>query len=281
MSVQEKMIPGRALLKLLRQDYKVITNTAPPKVSEQKPQILVEDNRQVKIPACYYVATSVDGLISDASGGVDWLRPFFEIDYGFHGFLNSIDTVLMGRRTYERLLNSTKTNPYEGKRFVVLSHLRSNGPHADLFWSGPLRGLMVRLEAMGSKSIWIVGGGSVAGTFLESGLLDEVQQFVMPLVLGSGTPLFGPVREMIPLHLKTSRSFSNGVLQLHYITDEGRSEVAVVEAAVGVVQSNGGVTAPGSEVPREVEAVCPPQTQSRPRATNGRKVRSQQTAAAS
>ena len=281
MSVQEKMIPGRALLKLLRQDYKVTTNIAPPKVSEQIPQTLVEDTRQVKIPACYYVATSVDGLISDANGSVDWLRPFFEIDYGFHGFLNSIDTVVMGRRTYERLLNSTKTNPYEGKRFVVLSHMRSNGPHADLFWSGPLRGLMARLEAMGSKSIWIVGGGSVAGTFLESGLLDEVQQFVMPLVLGSGTPLFGPVRETVPLYLKTSRSFPNGVLQLHYSTDEGRPELAVVETAVAVVQSNGGVTAPGIEVPREVEAACPPQSQSRARAASGRKTRAQQAAASS
>lgn len=172
---------------------------------------------EVKIPACYYVSTSADGLIADSNGSVDWLKPFFDVDYGFHDFLDSIDTVVMGRRTYDRLLNVSRANPYEGKHFVVLSHSRSSGPHADLFWQGHLRGLMLRLDAIGTKSLWIVGGGSVAGEFLEAGLLKEIQQFVMPLVLGAGTPLFGPLRQSIPLHLKESQAFPNGVLRLRYV----------------------------------------------------------------
>ncbi len=171
----------------------------------------------MKIPACYYVATSVDGLIADASGGIDWLGPFLGADYGSHDFLESVDTVVMGRRTYDRLLSTSKVNPYKGKCFVVLSHSRSTGPHADLFWPGPLFGLMPRLYEMGSKSLWIVGGGSVAGSFLEAGLLDEVQQFVMPVALGSGTPLFGPLRQPVVLALKESYTFANGVLQLRYV----------------------------------------------------------------
>jgi dihydrofolate reductase len=207
---------GKALLKSISQDYNMITNLTHPKVEEQIPPVPQDETRLVKIPACYYVATSVDGLIADRLGNVDWLRPFFDRDYGFPGFFDSIDTVVMGRRTYERIVKGARTNPYEGKLFVVLSRTLTSGPYAHLFWRGPLRGLMLRLEAMGSKSLWVVGGGSVAGTFLEAGLLDEVQQFVMPLVLGSGTPLFGPLRDQASLRLTDSQSFANGVLQLRY-----------------------------------------------------------------
>lgn len=195
----------------------MITNLLGRKSSKQSPVPQPVETREVKIPSCYYVSTSVDGLIADAAGSVEWLKPFLDTDYGFHDFLDTIDTVVMGRRTYDRLLSVPRTNPYNGKRLVVLSHTRSSGPHADLFWQGHLRGLMLRLDALGSKSIWIVGGGSAAGAFLESGLLDEVQQFVMPLALGSGTPLFGPLRQSAPLHFKDSRRFENGALLLRYV----------------------------------------------------------------
>ncbi|MEJ2009813.1 MAG: dihydrofolate reductase family protein, partial [Acidobacteriota bacterium] len=170
------------------------------------------------VRACYYVATSVDGLIADANGSVDWLNPFFDTDYGYHDFLNSVDTVVMGRRTYDRILKSSKVNPYSGKRFIVLSHSRAIGPHADLFWPGPLFDLTPRLAAMGTRSLWIVGGGSVAGSFLDAGLIDEVHQFVMPVALGCGTPIFGPLRQPASLQLKESRSFPNGVVQMRYVT---------------------------------------------------------------
>ncbi len=195
----------------------MFTNLRGHKPGEQSSLIQAEEARKIRIPACYYVATSADGLIADWSGSVDWLNPFFDTDYGFHGFVETIDTVVMGRRTYDRLLKTSKTNPYMGKRFIVLSHSKSSGPHADLFWPGPLDDLMVRLDSMGSKSLWVVGGGSAAGAFLEAGLLDEVQQFVMPVVLGSGTPLFGPLRQPVSFRLTASRSFPNGVVHLRYM----------------------------------------------------------------
>ena len=188
--------------------------------SKQIPVIPPDQERQVNIPSCYCVATSADGLIADARGDIEWLKPYFDMDYGFHAFLDSVDTVVMGRRTYDRLLRTSKQNPYAGKRFVVLSHTRSSGPHADLFWPGQLRGLMVRLEALGSQSLWIVGGGSAAGAFLEAGLLGEIQQFIMPLALGAGTPLFGPLRQPASFCLKDSQSFPNGVLRLRYAPPE-------------------------------------------------------------
>ncbi len=195
----------------------MITNFLGHKSSKQSPAMQQADEHEVKIPVCYHVSTSVDGLIADAAGSVEWLKPFLDTDYGFHDFLDSIDTVVVGRRTYDRLLSDSKTNPYKGKRLIVLSHTRSSGPHADLFWRGHLRGLMLHLDTMGSKSIWIVGGGSAAGAFLEAGLLNEVQQFVMPLALGSGTPLFGPLRQPAPLYSKDCRRFENGVLLLRYV----------------------------------------------------------------
>ena len=73
-----------------------------------------------------------------------------------------------------------------------------------------------RLEALGSQALWIVGGGSAAGAFLEAGLLGEVRQFIMPLALGAGTPLFGPLRQPAAFRLAESQSLPNGVLQLRY-----------------------------------------------------------------
>lgn len=165
----------------------------------------------------YYAATSADGFIADAAGGVDWLNPFFNVDYGFHGFLASVDTVLMGRLTYEKLLNLSKENPYKGKKFVVISRSRSEGPYADLFWAGPLLELAERLGSMGSKSVWVVGGGVTASAFLGANLIDEVQQFLMPLALGSGTPLFGKLDRPVHLTLKDTKSFPNGVLKIQYV----------------------------------------------------------------
>lgn len=208
---------SKAILKSMSQGYGVVTRRRRVKVEEPIPPPPMEEKRPVKIPACYYVATSADGLIADRLGNVDWLAPYLEKDYAFHRFLDSIDTVVMGRRTYERILRSTRTNPYEGKLFVVLSHSRSSGPHATLFWQGLPEELIPRLDEMGSKSLWIVGGGCVAGAFLEAGLLDEVHQFVVPVVLGSGTPLFGALRQQASLRLKDSHPFENGVVQLQYV----------------------------------------------------------------
>jgi dihydrofolate reductase len=208
---------GKAILKTVSQRYGVMTKRRRVKVEEPIPAAATEEKQPVRIPATYYVATSADGLIADRLGNVDWLAPFLEKDYSFHRFLDSVDTVVMGRRTYERSLRNARTNPYEGKHFVVLSHSRSIGPYATLFWQGLPEELIPRLDEMGSKSLWIVGGGCVAGAFLEAGLIDEVQQFIVPVALGSGTPLFGALRQQASLRLKDSQSFENGVVQLRYV----------------------------------------------------------------
>ncbi len=164
----------------------------------------------------YYVASSADGFIADSSGGVGWLAPFFGVDYGFHGFLSAIDTVVLGRRTYEHVLKLSQENPYQGKRFIVLSRTRAAGPHAELFWPGPLDELAARLRTMGSKSVWVVGGGAAAASFLAAGWLDEVRQHVMPVLLGSGTPLFSPLEHPVSLELEETKPFPNGVVHLRY-----------------------------------------------------------------
>ena len=208
---------GKALLKSISHDYGVITKRRRVKVEEQTPRVAMEEKPPVKIPACYYVATSADGLIADRWGSMDWLAPYWETDYCLQSFLDSIDTVVMGRRTYERILKNSRTNPYDGKYMVVLSHSLTSGPHVGLFWQGSLENLIFRLDEMGSKSLWIIGGGCVAGAFLEAGLLDEVHQFVIPVVLGSGTPLFGPLRQHSSMRFKDSQSFKNGVVRLRYV----------------------------------------------------------------
>lgn len=200
----------------------------------------------MKISVCYYVATSVDGLIADWGGKVDWLSPYFGKDFGFRNFPDLSDTVVMGRRTYDGFLQRSRENPYEGKRFVVLSRSRTSGPHADLFWEGHLVSLMLRLGKMGTRSVRIVGGGLVAGAFLEAGLIDEVQQFVVPVALGSGTPVFGPLRDVASLQLTDTQSFPNGVLRLRYVLagSPGVDQTATAKLGSELVTSPTGPASP-------------------------------------
>jgi dihydrofolate reductase len=166
------------------------------------------------------IATSLDGFIARPDGSLDWLSqqaPAGE-DYGYRAFSDSIDTALMGRGTYEKVLTFGDW-PYSTKRTVVLS----SGPVAirdDLkplveATSLPPRALAEHLEATGSKSVYVDGGKTIQ-SFLQAGLIDELTLSTIPVLIGAGLPLFGPLNSDVPLELMSSRSFANGLVQSTY-----------------------------------------------------------------
>ncbi|CAD5108733.1 dihydrofolate reductase family protein [Zestomonas carbonaria] len=166
----------------------------------------------------YYVAASLDGYIARPDGRVDWLRPIEDAgeDYGYHDFYSGIDALLMGRVTYETILKYADKWPYPGKTCIVLT--RSVLPAADsdvhiCHWT-PSEALN-KLGDMGCKRVWLVGGGSLAGTCYSAGLLDELVVSVVPHMLGAGIKMFATGLER-GLTLQTQRNFSTGVVQLHY-----------------------------------------------------------------
>jgi dihydrofolate reductase len=163
-----------------------------------------------------YVAMSIDGFIATKDGGVGWLDPYFIPELGFHDFLASIDTVMMGRNSYDQILGF-RTWPYPGKTsFVVTGRplLRIEGESRAVA-ADPDRMLRALNEA-GSGRVWAVGGAITYRGLLANGLVDELRLFVVPELLGAGRPLFLAQDRPARAQLTGERRFSNGIVELNY-----------------------------------------------------------------
>lgn len=162
-----------------------------------------------------YIAASIDGYIARKDESLDWLDRVggFDEDYGYQKLMSSIDAVIIGRKTYA--VASTVPNPYPGKRVIVLSNsLKSVSAGMELY-SGDLEALLSKLHTEGIQHIW-VDGGSVITQFLSSGLVDTMTLSVIPVLLGSGIPLFQEIGQEISCRLLSSQGYPSGLVQLRY-----------------------------------------------------------------
>jgi dihydrofolate reductase len=167
-----------------------------------------------------FIATSLDGFIARSDGSIDWLpTPTFDgEDYGYTEFFSSVDTLVLGRNTYELALTFHEW-PYTGKKVVVLS---SGSPHipdnlrgkVEIASSTPAE-LVQRLSEAGSRHIYIDGGKTIQG-FLIAEFVDELTVTRIPILIGQGIPLFGPLKQDIKLQLVESKTFMNGLVQYRY-----------------------------------------------------------------
>ncbi len=163
-----------------------------------------------------YIATSIDGYIARKDGSIDWLEHGHvgDEDYGFKTFISDIDALVLGRNTYE-VVSALPEWPYTGKRVIVLSHtLKAVRKEAELF-SGKLTDLTSLLHSEGIKHVWVDGGVTVS-TFLEAGLVDHMTISVIPVVLGSGIPLFRTMHKEHTCQLLSTQSYPSGLVQLRY-----------------------------------------------------------------
>ncbi|MCH8909935.1 MAG: dihydrofolate reductase [Chloroflexi bacterium] len=168
-----------------------------------------------------YIATSLDGFIARPDGTLDWLEHDSDgEDYGFHEFFDSIDSMVMGRGTYEFVAASGEW-PYGGKRTIVLSSTLSDSDIAqDLvgkleFMSMAPVDLVGLLAAEGARHIYVDGGITVQ-RFLRAGLVDELILSRMPVLLGSGIPLFGDLDADVQLEHVETQGFPSGLVQSRY-----------------------------------------------------------------
>ena len=170
-----------------------------------------------------YIATSLDGFIARENGALDWLpgsngNTNGTEDYGYHTFMDSIDTLVIGRRTYEMLLPMGEW-PYGQKPVIVLSSTLTHLDHAlpatvSLSDMEPAK-LCEKLEGEGIRNVYVDGGVTIQ-RFLDAGLVSRMIITRIPVLLGSGIPLFGPLKKDIALeHVKTL-AFHNGFVQSHY-----------------------------------------------------------------
>jgi len=167
----------------------------------------------------YYAASTLDGYIADEAGGVGFLDPFGGEgeDHGFVEFYASIDSVIMGRATYEVSLELSESWPFGDRPSYVLSsrELKLVHPSIRRREDGP-REVVEALEEMGHTRAWLLGGGKLAASFVDAGLLSECIIGVVPVVLGSGIPLFGPLKSPNTLQHRSSESYPSGLVLMRY-----------------------------------------------------------------
>jgi dihydrofolate reductase len=160
-----------------------------------------------------FIASSLDGYIAGQDGEIDWL--FHDHDYGYAAFYAGIDTVIMGRKTYELSL-SFGEYPYPGASAYVFSRTpRSPDAHAR-FVAGDVAGFVRGLKAKRGRDIWLVGGGEIVRECLGADLIDEFVVSIHPVVLGAGVPLFPPGTPRRALLLRSVERYGSGLVQLSY-----------------------------------------------------------------
>jgi dihydrofolate reductase len=165
-----------------------------------------------------FVGVSLDGFLARPDGSIDWLEPFEGEEHGYAGFFDSVDTLVIGRKTYEfvlTMLGRGQPWPYRGKRCIVMTHRALEGQNGERAYTGEPAGLLAQLATEGARHIY-VDGGVVIRAFLVAGLLDELTITVVPSLIGEGLPLFGGVKLESGLALEQVKSFGNRLVQMRY-----------------------------------------------------------------
>jgi dihydrofolate reductase len=161
------------------------------------------------------VATSADGYIARSDGSVKWLdRPDPPDHYGMAAFYDSIDTVLMGRKTWEVGIELGQSH-YAGKKNYVFSRTPREAEHVEIVNEEPAA-FVRRLRSQPGKDIWLVGGGELIATLIDGGEVDRFLIHVIPVLIGEGIPLIAPRYREIELALQGTRTWPDGVVQLDY-----------------------------------------------------------------
>ena len=166
-----------------------------------------------------HIATSADGYIARPDGDLEWLtsRPAPAGFYGMNAFMRSIDTKILGRKTYDASLQLGAT--FDAKsRHIVLSRQPPppGAPSAVEFTNEAVGPLVSRLREGTGKDIWLMGGGEVIASFLDEYAIDEFVISVVPVFIGDGIPLIARRHRQVPLTLRATERFDDGVVQLHY-----------------------------------------------------------------
>jgi dihydrofolate reductase len=166
----------------------------------------------------FHVASSLDNYIARTNGAVDWILGGEEAAYGMAEFWKNIDTVVIGRKTYEPVLKSGNPFPtFPGVKNYVFSRVLKESPDKNVEIIGEdVVEFVRRLKTEEGKDIFVMGGGLLARPLFEANLIDEVGVNIHPVLLGSGIPLFHEMSRQIDLELTECKTFKNDCVSVTY-----------------------------------------------------------------
>jgi dihydrofolate reductase len=171
------------------------------------------------VKASVFIATSLDGFIARTNGDIDWLPTDAE-EHGYEAFIASVDALIIGRKTYQTVL-AFDTWPYGEKPVFVLSTraLALAPPGAVVeHMSGAPAEILSQLDARGVRHVYVDGGITIQ-RFLQAGLIQRLVITRIPVLIGSGIPLFGPLQGDIALRHVATRQYASGLVQSEYLRE--------------------------------------------------------------
>lgn len=201
-----------------------------------------EEGAEMSRRVVLYVASSLDGFIAGENGELDWL--FDPYAHGYEFFYEDVDTVIMGRKTYDSACEFEEA-PYSSKQGYVFTRTAKPAPYEGLEYTSedPVT-LTDRLRKEDGGMIWLVGGREISELLLAAGLVDELIISVHPKILVKGIPLVGAKEAGTDLKLITYEVFKSGLVQLRYevlnrkITESEKEEIARAARAKSEVRTS-------------------------------------------
>src|SRR2546430_2594075 len=166
-----------------------------------------------------HIATSADGYIARPDGDLEWLtaRPAPAGFYGIEEFMQSIDTKVLGRKTYEAGLRMGGKFDSKRRTIVFSRHPRPKDAPPTVEFTDEAIGVFVnQLRKSQGKDIWLMGGGEIIASFLDAQAIDEFVISVVPIFIGDGIPLIARRHLHVPLSLRSTERFEDGLVQLRY-----------------------------------------------------------------
>lgn len=165
-----------------------------------------------------YIAISLDGFIATSDNDLSFLSIVDQKgeDYGYYDFVNSIDTIIIGRKSYEKVISMGYDYPHIDKEVYIISRKEPTTISSFRFYSGNLTALVLELKSKPGKNIYCDGGAEIVTELLKDKLIDEFFISIIPILLGDGIRLFKLGNPEQTLMLVSSRSFKKGLVQIHY-----------------------------------------------------------------
>lgn len=162
------------------------------------------------------LAVSLDGFIEGPNGEYDWC--FTDQDYGMTEFYKRIDSLFIGRRSYELLLtlgDDAMPGFPKLKEYVFSTTMKDAKPGVIII-NDDIKKNIEKIKHEPGKDIWLFGGASLTSSLLNLDLVDEMSLAIHPIILGSGKPLFSEIKNRIPLNLIDTKTYSSGLVNLVY-----------------------------------------------------------------
>lgn len=165
-----------------------------------------------------YIATSLDGYIAKPDEGIEWLsvveRP--GEDYGYGEFIRTVDTVILGRKTFEKIHSNGQEFPHKDKKCYVITRQERSPERNIIFYNDNIVDLVCKLKSASGKNIFCDGGAEIVNSLMKNDLIDDYIISIIPVLLGKGLRLFDDYRKKMDMKLIYSRSYASGLVQSHY-----------------------------------------------------------------